>query len=149
MEEGLDDLNCVAFFPCKRCRTSVGMAIDRHISAPHHLLLHLPYQPHFLRILRTSAAELLIEGSDVRNGPSGLSGGPLYGLCSGTHPALPFRRKVVSENLRMCDSGVNLTRHQRRRIMSQVGRGRTPNCTETRREKRGTVASTGYARALT
>jgi hypothetical protein len=54
----------------------------------------------------------------------------------------------VSEKLRLCESGSGLTGHERRRILSQVGRRRTPNCAKARREDRGSVSCTGYAGAL-
>lgn len=138
----LDRLNCVVFFLYKRSRTSVGMAIDRHILAPHHHSLHLPCRPRSLQIQSIPMAEPLIGLSDVTNDLSGLSGGPSCGRCSGTHPALPFRRDRVSENLRPHDSRSGLTGHKGRRILSQVGRRRTPNCAKTRREGCGSVACT-------
>ena len=141
-------LNCVVFFLYKRSRTSVEMAIGRHILAPHHHPLRLPCQPHFPRTLSIPMAGLLIGLSGTTNDLSVPSGGPSCGRCSGTNPALPFRRGRVSENPLLCESGSGLTGHQRRRILSQVGGRRTPNGAKTRREGRGSVACTGHARAL-
>lgn len=58
----------------------------------------------------------LIELSGTTNDLSGLSGGPSYGQCSGMRPALPFGGEGgdrVSENLRLGDSGSDLTWHER------------------------------------
>ena len=130
----LDRLNCVAFSLCKRSRTSVEMAIDRHISTLHHRPLHLPRQPHSLRKQSMPMAEPLIGQSGTGDDLSGLSGGPSYGQCSGTHPALPFREDRVSENLLLSDSGSGLTWHEGGSILSQMDRRRTPNRAKTRRE---------------
>ena len=148
MRTGLDRLNCVAFFPCKRSRTFVGTAIGRHISTLPHHPPHLPRQPRSLRMQSTSVAALLIGLRGVRGGLSVPSGGPLSGRCSETHPALLFERGRVSENRRPSNSKSGLTGHEGRCALSQVDRRRTPKYTETRRDGQGSVASTRYPRAM-
>jgi hypothetical protein len=93
-EEGLDRLNCVVSFLCKRYRTSVGMAIGRHISVLLHHLPHLSCQPHSLQMQSTPLAVPLIGLGGVTNDLSGLSGGPLSWRYSGRHPVLSWSGSV-------------------------------------------------------